>query len=263
MAITKVKKNSRICTNIEKFIQSFPNFMKMQFKKDIDIIDVIKELEIPTKINDYINFALKNISKKIKLYDNNDYIAIKNKLFDYILIKLYDKLYPAYPGEADINILKNCYKLSWCEFKHFIKNKQNKSNTNFDIILDDINKHFNQLEIEKSPRKKMLAINKIFKTIEKVLQFNEEINKSGSADDITAILRYLFVRIHPKKVFIDIEYIKLFINENNGFNQYQLTHLFAVCEFFQNVSYQILNGVTEQEFNEKCQKSIIKLSKIK
>ena len=109
----------------------------------------------------------------------------------------------------------------------------------------------------------MLAINNIFRTIEKVLQFNEEENKSGSAEDIITILWYLFVRIHPKKVFTHIEYIKIFTNENNGLNQYQLTHLSTVCEFFKNFSYQLLNGVTEREFNEKCQKSIIKLSKIK
>ena len=252
--ITQVKKNSRICLNIEQFIQCFPNFVKMQLKKDIKILDVIRELEIPTKINDYIDYVLKKVSNQLKFSNNNDYKDFKNKLFDYILIKLHDKLYPAYPEEADINILKNCYKLSWCECKHFIKNKKN----NFDIILDDIKKQFNQLEIEKSPRKKMLAINQIFKTIEKILQFNEEDKKSGAADDILLILQYLFVRIQPKKIFTDIEYAKLFMNDNNGLNQYQLVHLTAVCQIYQDFSYVHLNGVTEQEFNEKCQQSIIK-----
>jgi hypothetical protein len=252
--ITQVKKNSRICLNIEQFIQCFPNFVKMQLKKDIKILDVIRELEIPTKINDYIDYVLKKVSNQLKFSHNNDYKDFKNKLFDYILIKLHDKLYPAYPEEADINILKNCYKLSWCECKHFIKNKKN----NFDIILDDIKKQFNQLEIEKSPRKKMLAINQIFKTIEKILQFNEEDKKSGAADDILLILQYLFVRIQPKKIFTDIEYAKLFMNDNNGLNQYQLVHLTAVCQIYQDFSYVHLNGVTEQEFNEKCQQSIIK-----
>ena len=104
----------------------------------------------------------------------------------------------------------------------------------------------------------MLAINQIFKTIEKILQFNEEDKKSGAADDILLILQYLFVRIQPKKIFTDIEYAKLFINDNNGLNQYQLVHLTAVCQIYQDFSYVHLNGVTEQEFNEKCQQSIIK-----
>ena len=48
------------------------------------------------------------------------------------------------------------------------------------------------------------------------------------------------------------------MNDNNGLNQYQLVHLTAVCQIYQDFSYVHLNGVTEQEFNEKCQQSIIK-----
>ena len=261
--VMQVKKDSRICLNIEQFIQSFPNFVKMQLKNDIKVLNVIKDLEIPKKINNYIAFVLKKIPNHIHFYNNNDFKHIKNKLFDYILTKLYDKLYPAYPEEPDINILKNCYKLSWCESKHFLKNIKNNSNTNFDIILDDIKKYFNQLEIEKSARKKMLAINKIFRTIEKILLFNEEEQKLGTAEDILVITQYLFVRIQPKKIFSDIEYVKLFINDGNGLNQFQLTNLTAVCELFQNFTYQGLHGVTEKEFNEKCQQSIIKQFKVK
>ena len=252
------KKNSRICLNIEQFIKYFPNLVNLQLRSNIQILELINNLEIPKKIVGYINYIINSINKD-KSISKEEFSSISDKLFDYILIKLYDKLYPAYPEDTDIEILKNCYKLSWCKPKHFIESANAKKNNNYDLFLDEINQYFNQLEIEKSPRRKMLQINKISETITKIIEFNEEDNSKTGADDIMPIFLYLFVRAQPKKIYSDIEYIQLFTQEGKGQNQVKLTYFIFVCEILQNITHDKLINVSEEEFNEKCNLSLIKV----
>ena len=90
--------------------------------------------------------------------------------------------------------------------------------------MDDIKQFFNEFEKEKSPRKKFKIIMDIFLTISKIITFNGGENKPG-ADDNISLLLYIFVRVQPKKIYSDIEYMRLFIKENNGKEDNQLTHL--------------------------------------
>ena len=246
----QIKKNKRICLNIEQFIKYFPNFVKMQLKDEIEILSVIDQLQIPKKLNDYI-FLISNNINKDKLFNKEEFIKVKAKIFDYILNKLYNKLYPAYPEKTDIIILRNCFKLSWTESKHFIEKKQNKEN-NYDIFMDDIKQNFTNLEKEKSPRKKLIIIDDIFKTISNIISFNGQDEKGGGADDLMAILLYLLVRVQPKKIYSDIEYVKLFMLDKTGAKQYQIVHLSNICEIMKNISHEQLYGVTQEEFNQKC-----------
>ena len=252
------KKYSRICLNIEQFIKYFPNLVKLQLKSDIQILTLINNLQIPKKIVDYINYILYNLAKDNK-NKIEDFSSIKDKLFDYILIKLYDKLYPAYPEEEDILILKNCYKLSWCKPKHFIESAKNKKNNNYDLFLDEINQYFTELEMEKSPRKKMIQIDKISQIIKKIIEFNGEDSNEAGADDIMPVFLYLFVRAQPKKIYSDLEYIKLFITDNNGQNQVKLTYFVFVSEILLSINHNNLINVSEEEFNMKCNSSLIKI----
>ena len=212
-------------------------------------------MEIPNKIVKYINYII-NIISKDKTYTKQEFLKIKVKLFDYILIKLYDKLYPAYPEDADLEILKNCYKLSWIESKHFIKDKEKN---NYDIFIDDIKQLFTELENNKSPRKKLIAIGEIYKTVDKIIKFNGGKKDSGGAEEILNILLYLIVRSRPKKIYSDIKYVKLFLSENNGVKDFQLTHLISICNILKDITYEKLNGVTEQEFKEKCKEALISI----
>ena len=137
------------------------------------------------------------------------------------------------------------------ESKHFIEKKQNKEN-NYDIFMDDIRQNFKNLEKEKSPRKKLIIIEDIFKTVSNIISFNGQDEKGGGADDLMAILLYLLVRVQPKKIYSDIEYIKLFMIDKTGAKQYQMVHLSNICEIMKNISHEQLYGVTEEEFNQKC-----------
>ena len=253
----EINHNCRICLNVNQFIIFFPNFAKIQLISGINILKEIRDLKITKKIEEYIVF-ISNIIAKEKIFTKDEFKIVKEKIFNFILTKLYDKLYPAYPSNEDLIILKNCLQLSWIEPKHLISNAKNN---NYDIFMDDIKQFFNEFEKEKSPRKKFKIIMDIFLTISKIITFNGGENKPG-ADDNISLLLYIFVRVQPKKIYSDIEYMRLFIKENNGKEDNQLTHLITVCEALKNINHKHLLDVSEEEYNKNCALSLSKINRI-
>ena len=161
--------------------------------------------------------------------------------------KLYDKIYPKKQSQADKLIYDNCLKLSWVEAKHIITKAKNN---NYDIFMDNLKQSFTNLDLEKSPKKKYQAVIEIFQTILKLKKFNDE--NDISTDDNIEILVYLFIKIQPKQIQTNIEYMKLFIGDKDV----QLTHLTSVCRVFKDFKYTHLIDVNENEYLQKCQKAL-------
>ena len=235
------------CRSLNSLIRRFPNFSaKIGKNTSIKLMKIIKDLNIPNELNTYLkNYTQKLLEESKYKFTNEESVIIKNKIYDYTLKKLYYKLYPKVPSEADNIITNNCIKLSWVEPKNF---KGNIKNNNYNIFIDDIKQLFNQLEKEKSPKQKAEIISEIFETITKIITFNVE--ESG-ADDILNILVYIFIQVRPKFINSDIEYIELFKVNLDGEKQTHFAHLKSACDFITNIKYNNLVGVTQEEFNEK------------
>lgn len=242
--------NIKSCSTIIEFINSFPDLNNLNTSEKIGVLNVIKELNIPKIINDYINFIYNiiDIDESLLL---DEYKLIKVKIYEYIFDKLSDKFYPSNYTDTDNLIYKNCVKLSWTEPMHFIKNPKNN---NFDSFINDIKQSFIQFEKEKSPLKKYNIIINIFKIILKFHNFNGEKDIVPAADDNISILLYIFTKIMPKKIHSDIEYIELFIKENieEGQNN-NLLNLKVACQLMESINYSHLIGISEQEFNQNCE----------
>ena len=236
----------RICSNISQLIRYFPNFVKLESEKGIDILKELEQLEIPKKLDDYLSSIYKSLNKD-KKFSKEELDIIKEKIFNHVMNKLYDKICPKKQSQIDKIIYNNCIKLSWTEAKHFIAKAKNN---NYDIFLDDLKQSFILLDMEKSPKKKYQVVIEIFQTIYKINQFNDV--KDLSADDNIEILVYIFVRIQPKRIHTNIEFMKLFIN--NEADDIQLTHLTTVCKILQNIKFNHLLNINENEFNQNCQK---------
>ena len=73
--------------------------------------------------------------------------------------KLYDKIIPKEPDPIDNLIYYQCQVLDWTEPKHFISSKTNYV---FDSFLPDAIHYFEEIEKQKSPRKKFIFVKKIF-----------------------------------------------------------------------------------------------------
>ena len=117
------KKN---CPSIESFVFKFPNIEQFQLYDDEDLFDVEKELKISEGISDYFKIIKDYLTQNLKIEESStEFQNINNKIYDYVMEKIYEKIYPTFPQENDNIIFRNCILLSWVEPKHFISGKKN------------------------------------------------------------------------------------------------------------------------------------------
>ena len=101
------KANIRLCTTIDEFTRKFPNLLKFEELQDVNIFELQEHLGFPAKINNYLRIVRQNLEKKGK----NELDLILEKIYDYVMIKLYDKIYPAEPREQYSAIFQQSIKL--------------------------------------------------------------------------------------------------------------------------------------------------------
>ena len=242
------KKN---CPSIESFVFKFPNIEQFQLYDDEDLFDVEKELKISEGISDYFKIIKDYLTQNLKIEESStEFQNINNKIYDYVMEKIYEKIYPTFPQENDNIIFRNCILLSWVEPKHFISGKKNYI---FDSFLPDVTGFFNKIENEKSPRKKLLYMSKIFISIENVVKFNGD-SKDIGVDDQLPILTYAFIKTHPFFIYTNYKFMELFLGEKkNQCEGNQLAQLEAACQFVSEIKYSDLNDMTEEKYKKNCQ----------
>ena len=202
------KKNQIVFKTIESFTRYFPNLSKYQLLQDINPIDIINELSINTYMKKYFEIIKEKITKNE--FGINEYeIRYKEKITNYIMNKLYEKIYPPEHHDLDNKFFNNARKYSKKDPKLIIG-----KDYIFDIMLPDILNEVNKIHIEKNPYKKLECINNIFNYIESLIKFNEGEEKEIGADDIFPVLSYVLIKAHPYRFYSDIEFIKIFLDDN-------------------------------------------------
>jgi len=245
----------RLCKTIEQFTKFFPNLNKRVSLEDltideneIGIFELQKQIELPRKLKTFFNIVsdhLKNIIKNEK-----DLNTINNKIYDYVMSKIYARIFPKEKHVLDDQILQKLCKLSWIEPQHIINSK---TQFDFELVLPDIINYFNLIRSEKSPRKKLLNLDNIFSSINRLLIFSSDATKIG-VDDQMPILTYSFVKAKPFLIYTDCKFMQLYIGEKkNKGEDNQLTQMITICDFIKQVSAKSLFNVEEEEFNQKCQ----------
>ena len=244
------KKKRNLCKTIKQFTKRFPDLVKSQQLYDRTLTEMEEEMKITEKLNSYFEMIKNQIQKKVS--DENEMNEINNKIYDYVMEKIYEKIYPIEPDPNDYQIFRRCVLLTWAEPKHFITKKTNYV---FDSFLPDVIEFFSKMDKEKSPRIKFLYMRKIFGAINDVLRFNGGDGTSG-VDDQMPILNYAFIKARPQHICSNCKYMNLFIGKNrNRAEGSQLTQLSGICEHIIGLTYKQLNGVTEEEYNEKCKQA--------
>ena len=250
--IAKIKeheksKKCRLCLTINEFTQKFPNLVMYQELQDADIFEIQKQLEFCPKINNYINIVKSVLQKK---YSGLNLVI--EKIYDYVMSKIYDKIYPMESYEEDIKIYQQSIRLAWTEPKHYIKSKRQLV---FGSFLTDVMAYFKLVDSEKSPRKKFLYVSEIFNSIGFLLKFNGAGPDAG-VDDQMPILNYAFVKAQPLRMFSNVKFMQLYIGERkNKKEDSQLTQLLGICDFISKVKSSNLIDVTNEEFITQCNKA--------
>ena len=242
------KKN---CATIESFANKFPDISKIQQFQDVDLFTLEEEIKFTEELTHYFKIIKDHLIKQLNIDESQkEFEDINNKIYDYVMEKLYDKIYPSEPREEDNLIFKQCILLSWTEPKHFIRGKNNYI---FDSFLPDVIGYFDKIEKEKSPRKKLENMSNIFVSLENVVKFNGE-NKDIGVDDQLPILNYAFIKAHPLNIFTNCKFMNLFLgSKKNKAEDNQLTQLFSICEFVQDITSEKLNDISEEMFKKNCE----------
>ena len=171
------------------------------------------------------------------------------KIYDYVMGKLYNKIYPVDPSKEDIKIFKQSVLLSWTKLKHFFKTKKEYVLGSFE---NDVLEYFKLLDVDKSPRKKFIDLNKIFDSIKFLLVFNGKGSEHG-VDDQLPILNYVFIKAQPLKINSIVKFMDLYIgNKKKRIEGSQLTQFEGICKKVLELRHTDLIDVTLEEFTQKC-----------
>ena len=110
------------------------------------------------------------------------------------------------------------------------------------------------MHIVKTPYQKLNCLNNIFAYIVNLIKFNNGIDKEVGPDDITPVLNYVLIKAHPFRIYSDLEFIKLFL-ENNEENKENLVNLESIYNLILKSSAKNFN-LTPEEFQQKCNLAI-------
>ena len=243
-----LKNNIFLCSTIKNFTEKFPNLSIFQEKQDIDIFDMQKELKIPEKLEKYFNIIRDYLLSNKKIPTSLGIVEINNKIYDYVMSKIYDKIFPK-TNDKDDKIFSKSFMLSWAESKHLIPGKTNYV---FDSFLPGVIDYFKAIDKEKSPRKKILYMKEIFNSISKVVKFNGGDENTG-VDDQMPILNYAFIKAQPTRIYSNSRLMELYIGDMSSKEEgSQLIQLIALCNFIVELTYKNLYGVTKEEFTRNC-----------
>jgi hypothetical protein len=248
--LKKQKWNTKLCLTINDFTKNIPNLVKYQEFQDIDVLEFQKKLEFPEKINHYISLIKEYIIKNSEYFDD----SIMEKIYDYIMSKIYNKIYPIEPYEQDTKIYQQSIRLSWIQLKNLA---QMKMNFVFGSFLTDISKYINLIDSEKSPNKKIFNVSEIFNSIRFLLKFNGG-GKDIGVDDQLPLLNYVIIKTAPLRIYSNAKFMELYIGERKSKSEgNQLTQLLSLCEHIIKIDHSQLIDVSLEEFKAKCNASAI------
>ena len=246
-------KKVALALTIDDFTRKFPNLIIYQEYQDADIFMIQEKLNFAEKLDNYFNIIFDNIksqTKNIKYESKDNMNQIKEIIFDFVMNKIYDKIYPVELSGKDTLIYQNSIRLSWVKPCHFLGDKKQYVLGSF---INDINYYFKLLSSEKSTRKKLINLDEIIHNISFFYNFNDK--QEIGVDDILPVLTFAIIKVHPFYFDTNIKYMKMyrklgnFFEEGNKFEQ-----LGVAIELIIGIKYSDLKGITKEEFIENVNK---------
>ena len=236
-------KQAMLALTIDMFIEKFPDLIRYEEYQDIDIFMIQEKLKFGENLSKYFDIIFEHIQLKNNFrIDGQNMIRLRKNIFDYVMIKLFDKIFPAGSSERDNILFQKCVCLSWVKPQNLLGDKKQYV---YGSYLADLKINFKQLQSEKSTRKKIKNMNKIFNDISYFYEFNGI--KNISVDDIIPILAYGIIKVQP--FFLVSNNIKIYHNLCDFFSEGNVyEQLNATIELIINMNYTNLKGVTKDEF---------------
>ena len=97
----------------------------------------------------------------------------------------------------------------------------------------------------------------IYNSIGYLLQLNG-IGKEAGVDEEMPILNYTFVKAQPTRIYSNAKFMEIYIGDRKNQNEgSKLAQLLSICSYVSNLDYSQLLDVTAEEFNKRCNESIL------
>ena len=236
--------------SIQSFIDNFPNFRKYENKEEIkDIIQLEEKVELDSALNNYFKDLRSLVRKEIIMirFTKENQRIIEDELENYILLKLYDKLYPKNSTKADQKFYKKCCRLDFIRPENIIKDKNMINENLWKAAIPLIN----EMDIKLTPADKVKSFGQAFSILQNSITFTSGKNDLG-VDDTIQLLIYIILKSKPKNIVSNSEYCQLLLNPELAKKQYGL--LLSQMEMVKNIildmKYSDLINVTEEEFGK-------------
>ena len=239
------KKDIYIFKTIEAFASNFPDLVEYQIFQD----------ENPIEIKDYFLLIREIIIKKNIIPENEFDYLYQNKIIDYFMNKIYDKIYPIEPETQDSEIFRKATMLSWVEPSLLI----NKDYI-YETSLPDIIHQFQNVTSARTPQKKFNYIKNILELVNNLIIFNEGDKKDISLDDATPVLFYIFIKAHPFKIYTDLEFIKLFLDTKAGVIAFNIKQMESAIDMLMSFSEKNF-GLSKEEYKKRCNSILMENAK--
>ena len=166
---------------------------------------------------------------------------------NYVLIKLYDKLYPSTDSKEDKFFYKKCCRLSFIKPENLIKNKKMINENLLDISIN----YMSEMDKKLTPVDKIKIFIKALDILKNSMTFNSGKTDLG-LDDTLSFIIYIVLKSKQKNMYRNYNYCNLFINPELGKKQFgsMLTQLGMVINIINNMKYTELIGISKEQFGK-------------
>ena len=233
--------------SISFFIKNFFDFRKHYDDIIDDIILKEKEEGTPDMLKKYfkeINTLVKE-EKIMTKYQTNDFISICYDLENYILLKLYKKIFPINQSKSDEFIYNKCQRLNFIKPENIIADKK-MINEN---LLLKATEYINNIDKKYTPVDKINMFGKAFQILQNSMTFSSGKSDLG-IDDTLPLLIYVMIKAKPRMINSNYIFCKNYINpeldkKEHGF---LLMQIGVVIRIICDMKYTELKDVTEEQF---------------
>ena len=183
----------------------------------------------------------------MKKYPPEEVESICCELVNYLMIYIYDKLYPLNPIKDDIKFYKKCCRLNFIKIENVVKEKS-LLNEN---MLEASKKYINEADNKYTPADKIKCMAKAFSILQNSMAFCSGKNELG-VDDTLKPLIYVVIKAQPKRIYSNFTYAELFLDPDLSKKQYGilLTQICMIMKIIKDMKYTELIDVTEEQFGK-------------
>ena len=233
---------------IKNLIDLIPDFKAYEEFSD-ELIKFEEKCGLPDALKNFFR-TLKIIVKKekvVKRFPKEDIDSIVIELENYILFKLYDKLYPSKSCKDDIRFYKKCVRLDFVK-PHNLITDRNIVNEN---LWNTCMEYLNEIEDKFTPADKIKCISKAFTILQNSITFCSGKKELGVDDTIKPLI-YILLKTKPKNIFTNYNFCQSFLNADLAKKQYGilLTQIYMIMRIIKDMKYNELIGVTEKQFGK-------------